>query len=114
MGSEAFQGSLSGIHIKVSTEVLCDKAQLVSKHIRNMQNTFEQMEQIVNRTNYYWIGEAGDLHRQSYNRQKETIEIMLKRLKEHPVDLLTISENYEMAEQMAENITAELPGDVIE
>ncbi len=105
---------IGDVHIKVSTEALHDKAQTVSKSISDMANCFEQLETIVNRTSYYWIGEAGDLHRKMYREQKENVEEMIKRLKEHPGDLMTIAQNYQAADAAVTQIANALSGDVIE
>lgn len=101
------------VHIKVNTAVLNDKAQTVSKSISNMASCFEQLERIINRTSYYWIGEAGDLHRKIYQENKQQIDEMFKRLKEHPTDLMTIAQTYEVAEEMVQSMASELPGDII-
>ncbi len=105
---------IGDVHIKVSTDVLNAKAQTVSKSISNMANCFEEMERIVNRTGYYWIGEAGEMHRKLYQEQKNNIEEMLKRLREHPKDLMVISQNYQVADAQAVEIASILTGDVIE
>ena len=101
------------VHIKVDTKVLIGKSQEVSKSIKNMENCFEELERIVSRTSYYWIGDAGDAHRKVYTEQKPKVEEMMKRLKEHPADLLTIAQTYETAEASVQAIAAELPTDVI-
>lgn len=101
------------VHIKVNTTVLNEKAQEVSRSITNMANCFEQLERIISRTSYYWIGEAGDLHRKIYQENREQIEEMFKRLKEHPTDLMTIAQTYAMAEQAVQSVAVELPGDII-
>ena len=101
------------VQIKVNSAVLNDKAQTVSRQIRNMESCFEQLDTIVNRTSYYWIGEAGDRHRALYREQKPHVEEMMKRLKEHPADLQAIAQNYGMAEFAVQSIAAELPDDVI-
>ena len=101
------------VHIKVNSAVLNSKAQTVSNSIRNMANCFEQLETIVNRTSYYWIGEAGDIHRKIYKDQKPQIDEIMKRLKEHPVDLVTIAQTYDSAESAVQSMAAELPGDII-
>ena len=105
---------IGDVHIKVSTDILNDKAQTVSKSISNMANCFEDLERIVNRTSYYWIGEAGDLHRKLYQEQKSKVEEMLKRLKEHPKDLAAIAQNYQAAEMKVTQVANALSGDVIE
>ncbi len=101
------------VHIKVNSAVLNSKAQTVSKSIARMEECFGQLEKIISRTSYYWIGEAGDLHRKMYRDQKEPIYGMMKRLKEHPDDLLAIAQTYEKVEAEVQSMAMELPGDVI-
>lgn len=102
------------ISIKVQPEVLAQKSQEVSAGIRKLSSCFDDLERIVNRTSYYWVGEAGDMHRRLYQEQKGYVDEMLLRLKEHPKDLLEISRNYMQTEQIVETITNELSGNVIE
>lgn len=102
------------VHIKVNTAVLNSKAQAVSKSIKNMSNCFDRLETIINRTSYYWIGEAGDTQRKMYKDQKPKIDEMMKRLKEHPTDLMEIARTYESAEAEVASIATELPADVID
>lgn len=104
---------IGDVHVKVNSDVLNSKAQSVSKSISNMANCFEQLEMIINRTSYYWIGEAGDMHRKIYKEEKPQIDEMMKRLKEHPVDLVTIAQTYSSTEKMVQSMAAELPGDII-
>lgn len=104
---------IGDVHIKVNSTVLNSKAQAVSSSIKSMKNCFEQLENIINRTSYYWIGEAGDMHRNIYKEQKSQVDEMMKRLKEHPVDLVTIAQTYESTESMVQSMAAELPGDII-
>ncbi len=101
------------VFIKVDTAGLVSTADAVSKSIRNMRECFEQLETIISRTSHYWIGEAGDLHRKIYQGQKPQIEEMMKRLEEHPADLLTIAGVYVPTEKNAESIAESLPGDVV-
>lgn len=104
---------IGDVHIKVNSAVLNSKAQMVSKSIKNMANCFEQLETIINRTSYYWIGEAADMHRKTYQDQKPQIEEMMKRLREHPNDLMSIAQTYDIADAAVQSVAAELPGDVI-
>lgn len=104
---------IGDVQIKVDSTVLKTKADAVSAGIRQMEECFEQLETIINRTSYYWIGEAGDLHRKLYKDRKQQIEEMMKRLKEHPKDLVTIAQTYETVEAEVQSIAAELPGDII-
>lgn len=104
---------IGDIQVKVNSAVLIEKAQSVSESITSMANYFGQLEKIVNRTSYYWTGEAGDLHRNIYQEQKTQIEEMMKRLKEHPVDLMAMAQTYDNAEAAVRSVAAELPGDII-
>lgn len=104
---------IGNVHIKVNSAVLNSKAQAVSGSVANMANCFDALERAVNRTSYYWIGEAGDVHRKMYKDRKPQMDEMIRRLKEHPADLLTIAQAYESAEAMVQSFAAELPGDAI-
>ena len=59
------------VQIKVNSTVLRDKADAVTKSIKQMQEQYDQLEQIVNKTSYYWIGEAicTERHIMSRNRR---------------------------------------------
>lgn len=100
--------------IKVRPEVLVEKSQEASAAIHKMESCFDELERIINRTGYYWLGEAGDMHRRLYQEQKEDVDEMMRRLREHPRDLLTIAQNYAQTEQAVEEIAKQLSGDVIE
>lgn len=100
--------------IKVSTDVLVTKAQEVTQRINSMSNCFDDLETVIGRTSYYWIGEAGDMHRKLYQEQKEDVAEMMKRLKEHPKDLIAIAQNYSEAEKSVTEVANILSGDVIQ
>lgn len=102
------------VHIKVDSAVLRDKAASVSKSIASMSGSLEQLESIISRTSSYWIGEAGDMHRKIYMDQRPQLEEMMKRLKEHPTDLLAIAQTYDTVEAAVQEIASELPGDIIQ
>jgi WXG100 family type VII secretion target len=106
--------AIGSVQIKVSTDVLNAKAQSVSKSITAMENCFEELGSIVSRTSNYWIGDAGEQHRKMYNNQKSHVDEMMARLKEHPRDLLTISQTYVAVEQAVTSLADSLAGDVIE
>lgn len=100
--------------VKVSTTQLKAKADEVSKLIKQYRSCYERMEQRINGTKSYWIGEAGDLHRKLFNDKKERMDKMFRRLEEHPRDLLTMAGVYENVEREVQNIALSLDGDVIE
>ena len=89
---------IGSVAVKVSQEVLVTQAEEVRRLGNDMKKRFELLEETMDRTKNYWIGEAGELHRKLYNEQKDDVAQMLRRLLEHPDDLLAISENYRVAE----------------
>ena len=101
------------IRLRVTPSQLQEKADEVSEQIKNTEMQFRNLAEAIQRTNGYWIGEAGDLHRRKYEEGKQTIENMLRRWKEHPKDLLTMAGNYSMTEMRVQEISVELPSDVI-
>lgn len=106
----AIQGS---VQLLVTPEVMNAKAGDVEKCVSNMRRRFDAMKTLVDKSKGYWVGEAGDMHRQNYEEQKENIETVLKRIAEHPVDLRNIAQTYTSTELKAESIIQELPGDVL-
>ena len=105
--------SSAGFVLKVTPQQLKIKADQVSKEVDEMTKAFAQLAQIVSRTSHYWIGEAGDAHREIYEKNKDDIEVILRKLREHPTDLLMMAGVYEETEIKVENISMQLPEDVI-
>lgn len=105
--------NIGGITLRVTPEQLKSKADEVSAEIRAMENAFEELARNVSRTSQYWIGEAGDKCRSLYEEDRQQVEEMLKRLKEHPADLLTMAQVYEDVERRVEEMSNALPEDVI-
>lgn len=101
------------VQIKVKTEELVAKADSVTNYIGKVSTSFESIAAIIKRTENYWIGDAGDLHRKIYNDEKANIEEMFRKMKEHPKDLKAIAGVYTEAENTITNIANELPGDLI-
>lgn len=87
------------VKIRVTTSDLKRKADEVVSRIDRVQKLFERMDACIKGTKGYWIGAGGEAHRNAYEMEKETIALILCRLREYPVDLLKISGNYESGEQ---------------
>ena len=98
--------------LKVTPEELISRAAEVKSLGEKMKGDFAELEQLVEKTRGYWIGEAGELHRQRYTEQKDDIQRMLNRLMEHPDDLLLISGNYSQAESTNVETAQALPNDL--
>lgn len=93
----------TNVEIKVQPEVLDAKALEVSSAVRQMEEILETILRTVKDTKNYWVGEAGDLHREAFQEQKNTMETLLKRLGEHPVDLQKIAKTYRDTEMIQAN-----------
>lgn len=105
---------LGTVELLVTPEVLNTKANEVENNVKNMRQRFETMKTLVEKSNSYWVGDAGDMHRKNYTDQVDKIEQILKRMSEHPADLRTIAQTYTTAELKIENtIVQALPGDVL-
>lgn len=94
--------------IKVTPAQLREKAQSVEIEVSNMQERLEDLENKLNGTASYWIGEAGDLHRELYKEQKSDVEIMIKRWSEHAKDLIEMADKYDNVEREVSNIATSL------
>ena len=90
---------IDSVTVKVTPEIFVPQAQEVRRLGNDMKQHFQVLKDTMARTRSYWIGEAGDLHRKLYDEQKEHVDYMLRRLLEHPDNLLAISENYKVAEK---------------
>lgn len=106
-------GSAAGFVLKVTPQQLKSKAEQVTKEIGEMSRAFEELTRTVSKTSHYWIGEAGDTHRDLYEKKKDDIDEMLRRFREHPTDLLTMAGVYEQTEIKVTEISMQLPEDVI-
>lgn len=104
---------MDGITIKVNTAVLEARADAAEKQIRNVENSFETIGEIVNRSANYWEGEAGDAHRREYADYLEDLNEILERFWENVSDLRKIAGIYRENEQAVTAIGNELPSDVI-
>ncbi len=101
------------VEVRVSTAELRRQAAEVSRRVESLTARFSELERTVNSTKGYWLGEAGELHRRFYAERKDDIETMLRRLREHPTDLLRISGNYEQTEEIVAESFNTLRGDAI-
>ena len=104
---------IGSVVVKVSPEVLVTQAEEVRRLGKDMKNRFQTLQNTIERTREYWIGDAGELHRKLCDEQKDAIDRMLRRLLEHPDDLLAISENYRATERTNVESAAVLDTDII-
>ncbi len=98
--------------IKVAPEKLKEQAQTVTGYIDAMKKDFDGIRQTVKKTGVYWNGMASDKHREIFGQNEEDIEQILKRLREHPVDLQKMAGVYEQVEETNEQLANSLKEDV--
>lgn len=108
-----FNLSPSQVSFKVTPEVLTAKSTEVANKVNSMRLHFEELKSLVDKTSGYWIGEAGDKHRSMYQDLEDDVEQILKRLGEHPVDLVAIAQQYSDVELKIQQEIQSLPSDVI-
>lgn len=101
------------VSLKVTPEILTAKSTEVANKVNAMKNHFEDLKGFVDKTKSYWLGEAGDKHRKMYEDLLVDIEEILKRLSEHPVELVEIAQRYADVELKIQQEISALPGDVI-
>lgn len=101
------------VSFKVTPETLTAKSTEVANKVTAMRQHFEELKTAVEKTSKYWIGEAGDMHRSLYQELEDDTEEILNRLSEHPVDLVTIAQQYTDVELKIQQDIQELPGDIL-
>lgn len=104
---------MSGFLIKVTTEELLEKADIVRKKVSDMQREIDEAERLLNSTSSYWLGSAGDKKRKDFNKQKRKADAVVKRLTKYPDDLLKMAGIYAAAETENKERPAALPTDFI-
>lgn len=99
--------------LKVSLDKLQSKASEITDQIKEIENNWKQLSGIVAKSKSYWKGDASELHQKYCSECEEAVLEILKRLKEHPKDLLEIMGIYNDVEEEVVAITQSLPDDVI-
>lgn len=103
----------AGVTLKVAPSVLKTQSGVVSSEVRKLEQAWKEMESVFKKTKGYWEGQASNQHIEYYNDIKDDVETIIRRLKEHPVDLLKMAGIYEESETAAQQIATSLPQDVI-
>lgn len=87
------------IKMNVLPNELDIKAQEAATAIFEMEQLLANVQDTVNRTEYYWNGEAAELNRKVFLEQKEDMEEILTRLKEYPATLRKVANIYRETEE---------------
>lgn len=111
--SSTTNSSMGSAVIKVTPEVLIQKAEVVKGKISTMQTAFTNMMNTVSKSNSYWVGDAGDAHRKVYKEYEPEITEIFNRLTEHVTDLNAMAGVYSEAEKAVAEVAESLPTDLI-
>ena len=87
------------IKMNVLPNELDMKAQEAATAIFEMEQLLANVQDTINRTEYYWNGEAAELNRKVFLEQKEDMEEILTRLKEYPATLRKVANIYRETEE---------------
>lgn len=104
---------MAGFQLKVTPDVLKTQAQTIQNEIGVVEKQWSNIETLINRSKGYWEGEASQQHIKYYGEVKKPVKQVIKRLKEHPTDLLKMAGIYDTAEKEAAGLTNSLPDEVI-
>lgn len=101
------------ITLKVKPQVLKSKATSIRSSITSLEKELTSIGNVIIGTTKYWEGDASVQHQKYYDAIKEDIPTVLKRLKEHPNELLTMAGIYDKAEDTNEQLASSLPSNII-
>lgn len=101
------------ITLRVEPEALKTKASEVEQEIRKLEGHFSSIQDIVSRSSGYWVGIAGDRARKEFNGQKDDTDLVIRRFKEHPTDLLVMAGIYDEGERSVTLNNQALDTDII-
>ena len=101
------------VTVKISTEQLAQASGDIAGKVNALKAAFEAMTEAMNRTDSYWLGEAGEAHRSAYRKMQPHQQEALKRLEEQSQDLAKIAGVWEETEQQIKELNVNLPDDVI-
>lgn len=105
--------SMIGAVLKVNPQIMYEKSDEAGRILAEMRREFESMHTLVRNSERYWQGQAGDLHRNTYDKHQKQAEYIFNRLQEHVDELKQMGQTYEQAEQAAINAVEDLSSDVI-
>lgn len=104
---------LSNIEFMVNPQQLFNESNHMIQLVGRMKMHMSEAETIIRATNEHWIGEAGDLQRDIFFRQKETIENAMTHMQLKATDLAKIAATYLEIDISNAAISDDLPSDVI-
>ena len=101
------------MRIRVSTDVLIQRADTAQQKIQDVKSRFEKIADIVKKSKNYWEGDANEAHCREFRDYKNDIDEALARFTENIIDLKKIANVYHEAEVSVEEVNDNLPMDII-
>lgn len=99
---------MAEIVLRVTPEVLQQKSGEFTGIIKEIKTHLDRVESISAKTKGYWQGDAGTRDRESYASYKDDIQFIIRRLEEHPSDLLKLAGLYKETERAVATVNAQL------
>ncbi|MBR0208931.1 MAG: WXG100 family type VII secretion target [Oscillospiraceae bacterium] len=100
--------------LTVTPEALKAQSGAVENARKRMQSSFDDLRALIEGSSGYWVGDAGEMHRQMYMSRIGKVEEMLARYREHVVDLQIMAGVYTEAEAQATAAAEALPPSTLE
>lgn len=102
------------VTFKVTPEQLGAQAEVLQSLIASLRTSFQSTDNCVQRSKFYWQGEAAEAHREQYDAATSEVEELLSTLESYVTRLNTIAGNYSQTESDLAGALSSLPEDVIE
>lgn len=99
--------------IKVSPETMLKQAESIKGNVKNIEKLFTSIEERVFGSRTYWEGSASNTHITRYNKIQENCRDIIRRLSEHPEDLLKMAGLYQETETQAKESAESLAGNIL-
>lgn len=104
---------MAEIQIRVTPEALQAKAGEVSDSVDRIRKQWSKISETVKNSKTYWEGDASTEHQKKHKDAAEKVDHIIKRLGEHPTDLLSMAGIYTEAEKTASAVSGTLPNDIL-
>lgn len=104
---------MAAIHLKVDTNQMKAKANQVSNEVKQIETQWRNLQNVVKASKGYWQGDASNEHQKYLKEVSDDVEKIIRRMKEHPVDLMKMAGIYVAAENDAKSLSGKLPDNVI-
>jgi WXG100 family type VII secretion target len=99
--------------LRVTPSQLKTKANEIQDQINDFEGSWNRISEIIRNSKGYWVGDASNAHQKAFNDCQTDVLLIIKRLKEHPADLLNMAGIYEDSENKASDLAQALPDNVI-